>query len=250
MRHEAAVQATSFSPDGRRIVTASDDKTARLWETESGKPIGEPMRHEGAVRAAIFSPDGRRIVTGSGEITRVWDAENGKPKSEPTRHAGAASFSTDGRWIVTASEETARVWDAQRGNPVGEPMRHEGVVWTANFSPDGRRIVTACSDNTAQVWDVAVDLDSPLPAWVPELAEALGERRFNEEGLLVPPNKSIIELRKELLALKGDDFWSRLGRWFFMRGPERTISPDSKITVGELVRQHSSETTEAKPIEK
>ena len=81
-----------------------------------------------------------------------------------------------------------------------------------------------------------MDLDSPLPSWVPELAEALGGRRFNEEGLLVPPNKSIVELRKELLALKGDDFWSRFGRWFFMRGPERTISPDSKITVGELER--------------
>jgi WD40 repeat protein len=205
------------------------------------------MRHEGAVRTATFSPDGRRIVTSSGEIARVWDAATGKPKSEPTRHAGAGSFSRDGRWIVTASEETARVWDVQRGNPVSEPMRHEGVIWSASFSPNGRRIVTACSDNTVQVWDVAVDLDSPLPAWVPELAEALGGRRFNEEGLLAPPNKSIVELRKELLALKGDDFWSRLGRWFFMRGPERTISPDSKITVGELVRQHSAETTEAKP---
>jgi hypothetical protein len=93
------------------------------------------------------------------------------------------------------------------------------------------------------VWDVAVDLDSPLPAWVPKLAEALGGRRFNEEGLLVPPNKSIVELRKELLALKGDDFWSRLGRWFFMRGPKRTISPDSKITVGELAHQRLQETT-------
>jgi hypothetical protein len=65
----------------------------------------------------------------------------------------------------------------------------------------------------------------------------------------VPPNKSIVELRKELLALKGEDFWSRLGRWFFMRGPERTISPDSKITVGELVRQHSAQTAGAKPTE-
>ena len=46
--------------------------------------------------------------------------------------------------------------------------------------------------------------------------------------------KSIIELRSELLALKGDDFWSRFGRWFFMRAPERTISPDSQVTVGEL----------------
>jgi len=126
-------------------------------------------------------------------------------------------------------------------------MGHEGVVWMANLSPDGRRIVTASSENIAQVWDVAVDLDSPLPPWVPELAEALGGRRFNEEGVLVPPNKSIIELRKELLALKGDDFWSRLARWFFMRGQDRTISPDSKITVGELVRQRSAETTEAKP---
>jgi WD40 repeat protein len=163
------------------------------------------------------------------------------------RQAGTATFSADGRWIVTASEHTVRVWDGENGKPVNEPMGHEGVVWMANLSPDGRRIVTASSENIAQVWDVAVDLDSPLPTWVPELAEALGERRFNEEGVLVPPNKSIIELRKELLALKGDDFWSRLGRWFFVRGQDRTISPDSKITVGELVRQRSPETTETKP---
>src|SRR6266545_807313 len=247
MRHEGTVNAASFSPDGRRIVTASDDKTARVWEAESGKPVGEPMRHEGTVNAASFSADGRRIVSASGESTRVWDAESGKPMVEPMFHAGAASFSADGRWIVTASEGTARVWDVESGKPVGEPMRHEAVLWTARFSPDRRRIVTASSDNIAQVWDVAVDLDSPLPAWLPELAEALGGRRFNEEGLLVPPNKSIIELRKELLALKGDDFWSRLGRWFFMRGPERTISPDSNITVGELARQHTAETTESKP---
>ena len=64
---------------------------------------------------------------------------------------------------------------------------------------------------------------------------------------MVPPKKSIIELRRELLALKGDDFWSRFGRWFFMRGPDRTISPDSKITIGELARQQLHETTEAKP---
>jgi hypothetical protein len=113
-------------------------------------------------------------------------------------------------------------------------MRLGGKVNAASFSPDGRRIVTASDDGTARVWDVVVDVESPLPAWVPELAEAVGDRKFNEEGVLVVPDKSIIELRSELLALKGDDFWSRFGRWFFMRGPERTISPDSQVTVSEL----------------
>jgi WD40 repeat protein len=169
-----------------------------VWEAESGKPVGEPMPLKGAVLAASFSPDGRRIVTAS-------------------------------------SDNSARLWDAETGEPLGEPMLHHREVWAASFSPDGRRIVSASWDNTARVWDVAVDLDLPLPSWVPELAEALGGRKFNEEGQPAPP-KSIVELRNEVLALKGDDFWSRFGRWFFMRGPKRTISPDSKITVGELDR--------------
>ena len=53
----------AFSPDGRRIVTASEDHTARVWDTATGEPISPPMKHEGAVWHAAFSPDGRRVVT-------------------------------------------------------------------------------------------------------------------------------------------------------------------------------------------
>src|SRR5438046_2999647 len=82
--HSRAVYAASFSPDGRRIVTVSSslpwEGTARVWDAESGKPVGEPMHHQGRVTAASFSPDGRRIVTGSIDQTvRVWDTESGKP---------------------------------------------------------------------------------------------------------------------------------------------------------------------------
>jgi WD40 repeat protein len=250
MRHEGRVLTASFSLDGRRIVTASYDRTARVWDAKSGKPVGEPIRHEDMVNAASFSPNGRRIVTGSVDRTaRVWDAKSGKPVGEPMRHESAVfavSFSRDGRRIVTGSiDKTARVWDAESGKPVGEPMRHEDRVTAASFSPDGRRIVTASEDKTARVWYVAVDVETPLPEWVPELAEALGEQRFNEEGLLVLPKKSLVELRRELLALKGDDFWSRFGRWFFMRGPQRTISPDSKVTIGELQHPPSKRMAEA-----
>src|SRR5262249_26143286 len=73
--HEGSVSSAAFSPDGKRIITASSDKTARLWDAETGKQIGEPFRgHEGPVSRAAFSPDGKRIVTVSDDTTpRLWD---------------------------------------------------------------------------------------------------------------------------------------------------------------------------------
>ena len=73
--HDNAVWSAAFSPDGRRIVTASADKTARLWDAATGQQIGAPLSgHDGPVVSAAFSPDGRRIVTASGDKTaRLWD---------------------------------------------------------------------------------------------------------------------------------------------------------------------------------
>jgi WD40 repeat protein len=160
LRHEASVSGAQFSPDGMRIVTASDDKTARVWDAASGKPLGEPLRHEDRVLTAQFSPDGTLIVTASDDTTaRVWDAASGKPVSEPLRHedsVSGAQFSPDGTRIVTeTADNTARVWDVASGKPLGEPLRHEDSVRSAQFSLDGTRIVTASWDKTARVWDAA-----------------------------------------------------------------------------------------------
>ena len=69
------MQSAAFSPDGKRVVTASTDKTARLWDAATGKPIGEPLKgHEDSVQSAAFSPDGRRIVTASADKSaRLWE---------------------------------------------------------------------------------------------------------------------------------------------------------------------------------
>ncbi len=69
MRHEAALKSAQFSPNGRWLVTASDDGTARLWDASTGQAVGEPMKHEDAVVSAQFSPDGRRVVTASADNT-------------------------------------------------------------------------------------------------------------------------------------------------------------------------------------
>ena len=175
LAHENWVMSASFSPDGLRIVTASWDKTARVWDAASGRALGEPMRHENWVMSARFSPDGQRIVTASADQTaRVWDAASGRALGEAMRHEGhvaSASFSPDGQRIVTASwDKTARVWDAATGRTLGEALRHEDEVSSASFSPDGRRIVTASGDNTARVWDAAT-------------GRALGEAMRHEAGV-------------------------------------------------------------------
>ena len=80
----AKSDSAQFSPDGRRIVTASADKAARVWDAQSGKQLTEKLNHDGEVRSADFSPDGKRIVTISvGRTARIWDIPPPNAKTAP-----------------------------------------------------------------------------------------------------------------------------------------------------------------------
>src|SRR6516162_16684 len=156
----AAALAAAFSPDGSRIVTASGDKTARIWDAASAKEIAVLRGHNDAVWSAAFSPDGSRIVTASGDKTaRIWDAASAKEIAVLRGHANSvysAAFSPDGSRIVTASDDTtARIWDAASAQEIAVLRGHANPVYSAAFSPDGSRIVTASEDNTARIWDAA-----------------------------------------------------------------------------------------------
>ena len=86
------VNSASFSPDGKRVVTASADGAARVWDVGTGKSVGEPMTHGGPVNSASFSPDGKRVVTASWDGTaRVWDVGTGKPVGEPIPSLSASA---------------------------------------------------------------------------------------------------------------------------------------------------------------
>jgi WD40 repeat protein len=154
---DAVVYYVAFSPDGARILTASWDKTAKLWDTASHKLIAS-FEHQDGVNAAAFSPDGARIVTASADHSaKLWDATSGKliASFEHQDGVNAAAFSRDGARVVTASsDKTAKLWDAASGKLIAS-FKHDGGVLAAAFSPDDARILTASRDRTAKLWDAA-----------------------------------------------------------------------------------------------
>jgi WD40 repeat protein/serine/threonine protein kinase len=158
--HTDVVEAAAFSPDGRLIVTASDDKTARIWDSGTGLEILQLRGHTNRVPTAAFSPDGTRIVTASLDKTaRIWDTATGKEILQLSGHTGgvwSAAFSPDGQRVVTASsDKTARIWDAVTGRELAQLTGHSARVWSAAFSPDGRNVVTGSFDKSARIWDAA-----------------------------------------------------------------------------------------------
>jgi WD40 repeat protein len=180
VRHGGAVQTAVFSPDGARLVTASEDGTARVWDAATGAPVGVPLQHEQRVLRASFSPDGTRVVTASEDGTaRIWDAATGTPVGVPLKHeqmVRSATFSPDGTRVLTASNDgTARIWDAASGAAVvvllkQDPSvaraafsKQDPSVTRAAFSADGMRVVTASADGTVRVWDAASGTPVGLP---------------------------------------------------------------------------------------
>jgi WD40 repeat protein len=152
--HGATVWSASYSPDGTRIVTASDDKTARIWDAYTGAPFAVLAHSE----VAAYSPDGTRIVTAADDgSVRIWDARTGAQLVTVAGHAGtvfSASYSPDGMRIATAGRDnTVRIWDSHSGALLTTLSGHGAPVYAAGFSPDGTRVVSASDDNTARIWD-------------------------------------------------------------------------------------------------
>jgi WD40 repeat protein len=170
--HTDTVWSVAFGPDGRRIVSGSKDKTLRLWNADTGQPVGAPLTgHTAPVNSVAFSPDGHRIVSGSRDDTlRLWSPDTGQPVGAPltghTAPVNSVAFSSDGHRIVSGSDDkTLRLWNADTGQPVGAPLTgHTAPVNSVAFSPDGHHIVSGSRDDTLRLWnaDTGQPIEPPL----------------------------------------------------------------------------------------
>ncbi|WP_437293119.1 NACHT and WD repeat domain-containing protein [Sorangium sp. So ce426] len=171
--HKEALRAAAWSSDGKRVLTASADNIARVWNADG---TGDPVvvaRHDAPITVASFSPDDQRVLTGSEDgAARVWNADGSGSTVElvsapsaaeaPRRRVTAAAFSGDGKRVVVASvspaspdrpsEVIARVLNADDAGGAVEFKDHTGPLTVVALHPDGKRVLTVSQDGMAKLW--------------------------------------------------------------------------------------------------
>jgi WD40 repeat protein len=164
--HQDTVTAVAFDPTGRAVLTASKDRTARLWDTATGASLGPPLEHPNQVKSAALSPDGRMVLTGA----------------------------LDGR---------ARLWDAVTGEQLGPTWPHGSDVVGVAFSADGRSALTGCYDQGARLWTVPTPLAGAVDQIVLWTQVSTGMELDGSNVFQKLADGALAERRQRLEALGG-----------------------------------------------
>jgi WD40 repeat protein/energy-coupling factor transporter ATP-binding protein EcfA2 len=155
--HSDRIWRAEFDPDGTRVVTASADHTARIWDSRTGESLTTLSGHADRVLSAAFHPTGDLVVTASQDRTaQIWSS-TGESRMVLNHGAGVtdAGFSADGERVVTATQDgIARVWDVADGKLELE-LSLGGEMWAVAFSPDGNHVATGSRDGSVVLWRVS-----------------------------------------------------------------------------------------------
>ncbi|ENN72814.1 hypothetical protein YQE_10618, partial [Dendroctonus ponderosae] len=157
----AGISDVAWSSDSRLLVSASDDKTLKIWELASGKCLKTLKGHSNYVFSCNFNPQSNLIVSGSfDESVRIWDVRTGKCLKTLPAHSdpvSAVHFNRDGSLVVSSSYDgLCRIWDTASGQCLKTLIDNDNPpVSFVKFSPNGKYILASTLDNTLKLWDYA-----------------------------------------------------------------------------------------------